>query len=57
MIIEKAIASIAVCFAGSAAMYFSKGETGIGWAILGIYIIWYSGVCDCSDKDSSDKDK
>jgi len=36
----KAIASVAVCAAGAASMYWSNGSTGIGWAILGIMIIW-----------------
>ena len=33
-------ASVAVCAAGAASMYFSQGQTGIGWAILGIMLIW-----------------
>ena len=39
----KAIASIAVCAAGAYSMQVSNGSTGIGWAILGIALIWGSG--------------
>lgn len=35
-------ASVAVCTLGVLSMYFSGGATGIGWAILGILIIWGS---------------
>ncbi|MFW6219709.1 MAG: hypothetical protein ACOC33_02575 [bacterium] len=37
---EKGLASIAICGLGAYAMYVSNGQTGIGWAILGIFIIW-----------------
>ena len=36
----KTIASVAVCLLGVASMYFSDGETGVGWAILGLIVIW-----------------
>lgn len=36
----KAIASIAVCGMGAYAMYLTDGKTGVGWAILGMLIIW-----------------
>jgi len=36
----KSIASIAVCAMGTACMYFTHGQTGIGWAILGLMIVW-----------------
>lgn len=36
----KAIASVAVCAAGAACAYWTKGESGIGWAVLGLLIIW-----------------
>ena len=36
----KAIASVAVCAAGTASMIVSGGATGIGWACLGIFLIW-----------------
>lgn len=38
---SKAIASIAVCALGTFSMYYSHGDTGVGWAILGILIIWH----------------
>lgn len=38
--VAKGLASIAVCFAGAYSMKVSKGKTGIGWAILGILLIW-----------------
>ena len=41
-IFGKAIASISVCAAGAFSMHISNGSTGIGWAILGIFIIWAS---------------
>jgi len=36
----KAIASVAVCALGALSMYVTKGETGIGWAIFGLVLIW-----------------
>ena len=36
----KAIASVAVCAAGAISMYVTGGQTGIGWAILGLILIW-----------------
>lgn len=38
--IAKAVASMAVCVAGAISMKITNGETGIGWAILGLLIIW-----------------
>lgn len=38
--ISKSIASVAVCALGAFSMYVSNGSTGIGWAILGLFIIW-----------------
>ena len=35
--------SIAVCIMGSYCMHLTNGGTGIGWAILGLAIIW--GTC------------
>lgn len=40
MIYGKGIASIAVCAMGAYVMYLTKGNTGIGWAIFGLLIIW-----------------
>ena len=37
---SKAIASVAICGAGAFSMYISGGQTGIGWAVLGLMIIW-----------------
>ena len=36
----KSIASIAVCSMGAYCMYLTNGQTGIGWAILGLFFIW-----------------
>jgi hypothetical protein len=36
----KGIASLAVCALGVLSMWLSHGHTGVGWAILGILIIW-----------------
>jgi len=38
--INKWLATIAVCALGAASMYWSNGETGVGWAILGVLLIW-----------------
>ncbi len=40
MYLGKGLASIAVCLAGSYSMKVSKGETGIGWACFGLFLIW-----------------
>ena len=40
--IAKAIASVAVCAMGGFCMWVTGGETGIGWAILGIFVTWAS---------------
>lgn len=36
----KAVVSVAICFAGAVSMWASDGETGIGWAVLGIALLW-----------------
>lgn len=36
----KAVASFAVCAMGAAAMYATEGNTGIGWALLGLVVVW-----------------
>jgi len=36
----KTVAAVAVCAAGAYCMHVTGGETGIGWAILGLMIIW-----------------
>lgn len=39
--IGKGMASIGICvLGGGVCMYFTKGSTGIGWAVFGLYIIW-----------------
>jgi hypothetical protein len=38
--LAKGIASIAVCVAGAYCMKITGGQTGIGWAILGLFFIW-----------------
>lgn len=41
--IGKGLASVAVCAAGAFSMWMTKESpepTGIGWAILGLVIIW-----------------
>ena len=36
----KALASIAICAAGAFCMKLTSGKTGIGWACVGLLIIW-----------------
>lgn len=38
--IGKGIASVAVCAGGAISMYVTNGNTGIGWSVLGLLIIW-----------------
>ena len=38
--IGKLALSAMVCALGGAAMYLTAGETGIGWAVLGVALIW-----------------
>lgn len=38
--IGKGIATVGVCAMGAASMYITSGSTGIGWAILGVFLIW-----------------
>jgi hypothetical protein len=38
--IGKGLATIGVCAMGAFCMYISNGTTGIGWAILGVLLIW-----------------
>jgi hypothetical protein len=43
LLAAKAIASVAVCAAGAYSMFLTKEKsepTGIGWAVLGILLIW-----------------
>lgn len=38
--INKGLASFAVCAMGAFSMEITGGETGVGWSIIGIYLIW-----------------
>jgi len=38
--INKGLASVAVCLLGAYCMSLTGGSTGIGWAILGLFLIW-----------------
>ena len=40
----QAVATVAVCGLGVGAMWLSGGKTGIGWAILGVFLIWGHSV-------------
>ncbi len=46
----KAVASIAVCTMGSYTMYITDSSTGIGWAIIGLMLIWGAEI-NITDKD------
>ncbi len=47
----RCIASVAVCLLGGLCMYVSDGETGVGWAIFGLAILWCTGI---STKDGKE---
>ncbi|MDD5706542.1 MAG: hypothetical protein PHR35_11495 [Kiritimatiellae bacterium] len=36
----KLVLSAMVCALGGASMYLTAGETGIGWAVLGVALVW-----------------
>ena len=38
--IWRTIISVAICCMGGFTMWITGGKTGIGWAILGLFIIW-----------------
>jgi two-component system chemotaxis sensor kinase CheA len=40
----RAIASVAVCALGAFSMWVTAGATGVGWAVLGILLIWGSAT-------------
>lgn len=40
--IGRGLASVAICAMAAACMYWTDGETGIGWGILGLLIVWAS---------------
>ena len=39
-ITSKGLASIGICILGGVSMYCSDGKTGVGWAVLGLLLIW-----------------
>lgn len=39
-LLSRAIASVAVCALGAWSMHASNGETGVGWACFGLWLIW-----------------
>jgi len=38
--LAKGLASIAICAIGAYSMKITGGETGIGWACFGLWLIW-----------------
>ena len=38
--IGRGLATIGICILGGFSMWVSGGETGVGWAIVGIIFIW-----------------
>jgi len=38
--IGKGIATLGICAMGAYVMWLTGGQTGIGWAILGVLILW-----------------
>ena len=36
----KGLASAAICGMGAYVMYLTDGTTGIGWAVLGLLLVW-----------------
>ena len=49
-VIVRTVASIAICSLGAISMFASDGASGIGWAIIGVSIIWLLGVGTSNDK-------
>jgi hypothetical protein len=39
--LNKGLASVAVCALGAVSLYLTHGQCGMGWTILGLYIIWF----------------
>ena len=52
MVVGLILVSIAICAMGAYAMRITNGETGVGWAVLGLLIVWGSGL---TIKASDDK--
>lgn len=44
ILISKGLASLAVCALCGWRMYLTEERSGIGWAIVGLIIIWGSGT-------------
>ena len=40
--VGKGLASIALAIVCTTSIYISGGETGVGWFVLGLFIIWGS---------------
>lgn len=40
----RAVACIGICAMGLGSMYVTQGDTGIGWAILGIAVIYFPTI-------------
>ena len=38
--VARAVASVAVCALGAFCMWVTGGATGVGWALLGMLLIW-----------------
>jgi hypothetical protein len=38
--LAKGLASIAICLAGAYSMNITNGDSGIGWACFGLFLIW-----------------
>jgi len=38
----KGVATLGVCALGAYCMHLTDGSTGVGWAILGVLLIWGS---------------
>ena len=38
--IGKGLASVAICALGGVSMWITDGDTGIGWAIIGLIVVW-----------------
>lgn len=52
----RAVACLGICTLGIAAMYFSGGETGVGWAILGIVFVYFPSIIWPEFEDGDDLD-
>lgn|SRR4030042_486515 len=55
--ITRAVASVAVCALGGWCMYLTKGNTGIGWAIFGLFLIWATSFSSGRSKSDANKER